>query len=391
MRFTDEQNKFLQASESLMLLDAPAGSGKTETVAERVRLGVEAGKRVLLSCFTHSARVTLQNRLAMAGIFEPVRTVSSLAYEIVTDEFGPMDVGDGYEVAVAVCARTPVAPRDLLLLESLTLNGAPLPDSLPSVTGEVFADYQKRKQELGYATFADLIVAATGLQSMDWDELVVDEAQDLTPTQLRLLESFGISDMILVGDPHQSIYGFSGVDADLFQKLEDGGWTSHSLTKSFRVPSGILPAVNVARSVPLTSVRGGGTILADYVDASDLARFVGEQVEVGDVVIAYSAKQLSKLATYLAAFRPDVPLSFSWQKNVESAGTVHLSTAHSAKGGEWGRVWLLYVSETGLWSPMSSDDEAARKRLFYVAASRASDELRLVQTVEGDLPWGLVV
>ncbi|MFA5094065.1 MAG: 3'-5' exonuclease, partial [Candidatus Omnitrophota bacterium] len=59
-----------------------------------------------------------------------------------------------------------------------------------------------------------------------------------------------------------------------------------------------------------------------------------------------------------------------------------LSTIHSAKGLEWHTVFLIYVAEGHLPSYQSIDDGDAieeERRLFYVAATRAKENLILLK------------
>jgi DNA helicase-2/ATP-dependent DNA helicase PcrA len=67
--------------------------------------------------------------------------------------------------------------------------------------------------------------------------------------------------------------------------------------------------------------------------------------------------------------------------NAEGAGTVRLSTVHQAKGLEWPVVILLWMTEgmfpSGRSLEESADAEAEERRLFYVAVTRAKDELLL--------------
>jgi len=59
-----------------------------------------------------------------------------------------------------------------------------------------------------------------------------------------------------------------------------------------------------------------------------------------------------------------------------------LSTIHSAKGLEWHTVFLIYVAEGHLPSYQSIDDKDAieeERRLFYVAATRAKENLILLK------------
>lgn len=65
----------------------------------------------------------------------------------------------------------------------------------------------------------------------------------------------------------------------------------------------------------------------------------------------------------------------------EDGDTLRLSTVHQAKGLEWDAVVLLWVSE-GMFPSQrslaeSDDGEAEERRLFYVAVTRAKDELMM--------------
>jgi DNA helicase-2/ATP-dependent DNA helicase PcrA len=58
---------------------------------------------------------------------------------------------------------------------------------------------------------------------------------------------------------------------------------------------------------------------------------------------------------------------------------LRLSTIHQAKGLEWGAVIILWATEGMFPSPRtlaeSDEGEAEERRLFYVAITRARDEL----------------
>lgn len=49
-----------------------------------------------------------------------------------------------------------------------------------------------------------------------YKRLLIDEAQDLNPVQYRLIRATPVEQMLLVGDPQQSIYGFRGAERELF-------------------------------------------------------------------------------------------------------------------------------------------------------------------------------
>ena len=61
---------------------------------------------------------------------------------------------------------------------------------------------------------------------------------------------------------------------------------------------------------------------------------------------------------------------------------VTLSTIHSAKGLEWQSVFIIHLAEGHLPSYLSLEDEdqiEEERRLFYVASTRAKDNLFLIK------------
>jgi UvrD/REP helicase N-terminal domain/UvrD-like helicase C-terminal domain len=80
---------------------------------------------------------------------------------------------------------------------------------------------QDGMEETGKYDYTDMIFMPLmhGLIKKEIDTLVVDEFQDMNRAQqeICLLASWK---RILIGDPHQAIYGFSGADQDAFDRLE---------------------------------------------------------------------------------------------------------------------------------------------------------------------------
>lgn len=388
MKYTNEQRAFVDARAERLILEAPAGTGKTEIVAERVRVLAEEGKRVKLICFTNASKRTLQKRLDDAGVKVKVQTVTSLAVEVLLAHVGrdAFTIGDGAQLATEVSVRGVVTAKQVKEFEGLIANGAPLPASMPSVVAGVFKDYQELKVERSYLSFIDVVLMATGMRSYGWDELIVDEAQDLTPIQMDFLRSCEPRAITLVGDSLQAIYGFSGVDASMFGNLAHGGWTRLELSETFRVPVGVLPAVNAVRPHPLRSKRSGGAVALVEAPFAAVAERLAKILEPGDCVVATTTRKLERVASYVENLT-NTPISRSWMGLPTGEPVVHFSTIHSAKGGEWSRVFVLDIGEHGLTASVDVDP-LENQRLFYVAVSRALDELVLVKIGDA-LPWGL--
>jgi ATP-dependent helicase/nuclease subunit A len=141
--------------------------------------------------------------------------------------------------------------------------------------------YETRKAQSGWLDFDDLILRASTLLSASdvaqWvlfrldggiDHILVDEAQDTSPSQWRVIDSLAREFMsgegahsgrdwsiFVVGDPKQSIYSFQGADPAEFVRMRDAfaeklSQVQHPLRQlpleySFRSAPAILKSVDV--------------------------------------------------------------------------------------------------------------------------------------------------
>lgn len=100
--------------------------------------------------------------------------------------------------------------------------------------------YEKFKKAHGYIDFADMLDTALNFDGPKVDVLFVDEAQDLSPQQWRLIEHWGqtIPTVHVAGDDDQAIYKFGGADPQgmiNFQNKHNA--EKHILTQSYRIPA----------------------------------------------------------------------------------------------------------------------------------------------------------
>ncbi len=168
--------------------------------------------------------------------------------------------------------------------------------------------YDRMKRRLGAIDFDDLekgarraleheFVAAT--YHKRFDLVMVDEFQDTNPIQAAILERFvrpDLSNLVVVGDPKQSIYRFRDADVSIFNELCARLGTKISLTKNFRSDPRIIDFVNAvcaplfeASKLDYEPLEAG---LGDLGEAeaiirvpiqypSDLARFIANEVARG--------------------------------------------------------------------------------------------------------------
>lgn len=93
---------------------------------------------------------------------------------------------------------------------------------------KLFEKYQEiliENNELTYSMmlyFGNVIIEERGSGALGfYDELIVDEVQDMNPTQYKLINNIDVSRLILLGDIYQSIYKFRNADPSIIYDFKD--------------------------------------------------------------------------------------------------------------------------------------------------------------------------
>jgi DNA helicase-2/ATP-dependent DNA helicase PcrA len=283
-----------------LMVVAPAGCGKTEALALRVaglieRGQVEAPRRVLVATFTNRARDNIRTRLATyvpAGALRDRVTVHNFhglsarifqAHASVIGLDPQMLMPESDWVRQQCHARSldwpeiNAAESALSSLKRQAL-GEDQVDRLLEDSGESVAlDIERQRRAENRLTYddlprlAELILAnddVAGLYRNHFSAVVVDEYQDLTPQQLRLVTRFGFERTTYAGDLAQGIYSFAGADpmkVDTEIRIECK--TVIEFAESHRSSPAVLAVVNsltgLTHGLPLTcadpsSWPGGG-------------------------------------------------------------------------------------------------------------------------------------
>ncbi len=227
---------------------APAGSGKTKTLVNRIlhllNQGIPAEK-ILALAFNKKASDEMQDRLDRRSVHGvQVRTFHSFGYEIVREGLGWSFNGGATKktskalMQSAILEHTELPPsrnKDPLdaFLDGLRRAKMELP-SLSTVTVEfgdriypfeaIFYSYLKKQLDTNFLDFDDMIYLAIRIllenSSMRriyqsrFEYILVDEFQDLNQAQLLLLQIISLpeNNIFAVGDDDQMIYGFRGAD-----------------------------------------------------------------------------------------------------------------------------------------------------------------------------------
>ena len=212
----------------------------------------------------------------------------------------------------------------------------------------------------------------------DYAHVVVDEAQDVSPMQWRMIGRRGqYASWTIVGDPAQTAW--SGDPGELDRARERALGTrkrnTYALTTNYRNSSEIFAvAASVIRTImpdlPLpTAVRSTG------VEPVDL---VVEAGQLPDAVREVAEKQLADVDGTIGVIAP-VPRRdevASWLTGLPER--VQVVTAIEAKGMEYDAVVLVGPGEIAV--------DPSGVRTLYVALSRATQRLTTVGTDPGWLP-----
>jgi hypothetical protein len=241
--------------------------------------------------------------------------------------------------------------------------------------------------------------------------VIVDEGQDLHPSQWRLLRAAvppGPDDMFIAADPHQRIYESQVSLASLGIAV---GGRSHQLNLSYRTTAEILAwAVPLLGSAPVTGlddeidtlleyhspVHGGHPeVRAAATREDELAALTGRVrfwldagIEPHAIGIAARSRNLASLARdALKAIRiptlaPAAP---------DSSTAIRVGTMHGMKGLEFQAVAVIGVEEgtvpapaaltTAAEDPLVREHDLQRERsVLFVACTRARDHLYVSHT-----------
>jgi DNA helicase-2/ATP-dependent DNA helicase PcrA len=252
---------------------APAGSGKTRVLTERVRhLLVDRGyEREAVVALAYNKKAQEEMVARLPGLGARVQTLNAWGYGIVARAMGRRpDVLEEREVRSIVerlvpkqqrrVNTDPLAPYlDGLSLIRLGLRSPEVVEaSLDDVPGlaAAYGPYREELRRRGAIDFDEQVFGAVEALLRDGElrravqadhrHVLVDELQDLTPAHVLLvrLASCPAFDVFAVGDDDQCIYGHAGADPrfliDYAASFPGAG--EHALEVNYRCPAPVTTA-----------------------------------------------------------------------------------------------------------------------------------------------------
>ncbi|MER6125875.1 ATP-dependent DNA helicase UvrD2 [Streptomyces sp. NPDC001795] len=337
-----EQREVATALHGPVCVLAGAGTGKTRAITHRIAYGVRAGilqpSSVLAVTFTNRAAGEMRGRLRQLGATGvQARTFHSAALRQL-QYFWPKAVGGSLpkivdrkiqivaDAAAACRIRldrnelrdvtaeiewskvTQTVPADYFAAAAKAGREAPRD---PAEIAQLYATYEDLKRDRAVIDFEDVLLLTVGILQdrhdiaeevrAQYQHFVVDEYQDVSPLQQRLLELWlGDRDnLCVVGDASQTIYSFTGATPDhlLDFRTRHPGATVVKLVRDYRSSPQVVHLANgllaqargraAEHRLELISQRdpGPGPVYTEYTDepaeAEGAARRIRELLATG--------------------------------------------------------------------------------------------------------------
>ncbi|MGY4540180.1 DNA helicase-2/ATP-dependent DNA helicase PcrA [Arthrobacter sp. UYNi723] len=305
-----EQREVASTLNGPLCVLAGAGTGKTRAITHRIAYGVHSGvyspQRLLAVTFTARAAAEMRSRLRDLGVGNvQARTFHAAALRQL-QFFWPQAVGgtlpnllDHKAQMIAEASRRlrlgtdRASIRDLAseiewakvsmltpanYLENAQGRGTPGGFDLTAVA-RVFQSYEDVKTDRNVIDFEDVLLITVGILQEDqkvaatvreqYRHFVVDEYQDVSPLQQRLLELWlgGRDELCVVGDASQTIYSFTGASPKHLLGF-NAQYPEANVVKLIRDYRSTPQVVKLANDL-LAARRGGGPV-ADAAWAAPL-------------------------------------------------------------------------------------------------------------------------
>jgi DNA helicase-2/ATP-dependent DNA helicase PcrA len=329
IRLSSTQRQVVEFGEGPLLVVAGPGTGKTRVLTERVRRLLSIPKehfRVLALTFTNKAAREMEERLVDLGELGSrafIGTLHGFCLQMLSERGKPVGItstpqifeqfSDRKQILAEAVALDPVLKSELMSTPDAKSRNQKLDQWLRAIsqvknkpiTMAEFADplerrvydaYNQGLQASGAHDFDDLLLLAYRLLTENekiasfyrrlYRYICIDEAQDLNEAQFSVIRALCGSDfnnVMMVGDPNQSIYGFTTSSPkymEQFVRLYSA--TRIELGDNFRSSQVV---VNIARALePTYSVSGhlpipGHAELLVGEDEEEEAKLVADEIE----------------------------------------------------------------------------------------------------------------
>lgn len=360
---SDEQMNVVANSDSNVIVDSVAGSGKTTTILHLAKTMADLGKPDMILLLTYNKKLKLEtrNKIDLLGL----RNIEAHSYHSCAVKYYDHECFDDYKLIHVINGPPNSARHGVMRLPTFT-------------------------------------------------RIIIDEAQDMTEVYFKFVCTI-VRDLpidrralkfAIIGDKFQSIFAFNGADkrfiqyADTVFALFTGihNWVSVKLSTSYRITRSMAAFVNqvVLKNDRLKAIKDGSPV--EYIICNTFGKYPTEIVHKTifqkdhtgnriyrneDVfIIAPSVKSMNspvrKVANYLSGLKIPIHVPGSDDEPLDEdvlRGKVVFSTFHQVKGLERKIIFLFGFDMSYFDFYAKNASHEVCPNTLYVALTRAMEQM----------------
>lgn len=264
------QHEAVTSGNGTHMVIAGPGTGKTRTLVGRIDYLISerhiAPGEITAVTFTNKAAIEMKNRCSTFLSGKKLRTLTIGTFHgiclqllkeytpenppVLIDEVTASSIMHEVIDTLGISAKPSEILRKISRAKTLA---APAEESLNEDACRCSGMYQKKLASFGAIDFDDLLVETVNLLKAGvlkktslkrFGYLLVDEFQDINEIQYELVKQWGkcSGNVFIIGDPHQSIYGFRGASPRFFKLFQDDFPKTReiTLTRNYRSPEAVV-------------------------------------------------------------------------------------------------------------------------------------------------------
>ena len=235
MELNNKQKRAIESNEDYILVLSSAGSGKTTALTQRVKRMLEDGvnpEDILVITFTNKAGKELEERLGgeiKASTFHQLGLAKSR--EFIDSSLAPIDQDDQLNIIEELLKEFPEIKRKAKFLQNWINNlkssfvyNIKIETKHDVYLEEFLKAYHQKLTAMWLMDFNDMLRNLYNLASngkIKYKYVLLDECQDSTLEQYKIVKALHSKSIFMVGDIRQSIYGFNGARPENIREFVD--------------------------------------------------------------------------------------------------------------------------------------------------------------------------